>query len=174
RPRSARIVHRLYKHNCESFDKPPSRSNTMWKFLGIPIVATMTFIIATGCSGQKIQTLKEAICCDGGYEYRYGDRFAAEKASADREARVAALGQDRQRLSDELATSKKETAAMNDQVKSVEGQLADRDRELASLRSGAGDSAQLASQLSSAQADSQRLAAELAASQASIAAVQAG
>lgn len=146
----------------------------MWKLPGVATVATMTFIMAAGCSGQKIQTLKEAICCDGGYEYRYGDRFAAEKASADREARIAALERDRQRLSDELAASRKETAALSDQVKSYEGQLAERDRELASLRSSAGDSTQLASQLSSAQADSQRLAAELAASQASVAALQAG
>ena len=143
----------------------------MLRFLRFTTVATMTFIMAAGCSGQKIQTLKEAICCDGGYEYRYADRFAAEKAS---EARIAALERDRQRLSDELAASKRETAALSDQVKSYEGQLAERDRELTSLRASAGDSAQLASQLSSAQGESQRLAAELAASQASVAALQAG
>lgn len=146
----------------------------MLRFFRFTTVATMTVIMAAGCSGQKIQTLKEAICCDGGYEYRYADRFAAEKASADREARIAALERDRQRLSDELAASKRETAALSDQVKSFEGQLAERDRELTSLRSSAGDSAQLAGQLSSAQGESGRLAAELAASQASVAALQAG
>src|SRR5262249_8540570 len=94
------------------------KENTMLRFLRFTTVATMTFIMAAGCSGQKIQTLKEAICCDGGYEYRYADRFAAEKAAAEREARIAALEMDRQRLSDELAASKRETAALSDQVKS--------------------------------------------------------
>src|SRR5262249_13651062 len=142
------------------------KENTMLRFLRFTTGATMTFIMAAGCSGQKIQTLKEAICCDGGYEYRYADRFAAEKAS---EARLAGLERDRRRLSDELAASKRETAALSDQVKSYEGQLAERDRELTSLRASASDSAQLASRLSSAQGESQRLAAELAASQAAVA-----
>src|SRR5262249_32154421 len=150
------------------------KENTMLRFLRFTTVVTMTVIMAAGCSGQKIQTLKEAICCDGGYEYRYADRFGAEKAAADREARLAALERDRQRLSDELAASKRETAALSGQVKSYEGQLAERDRELTSLRASASDSAQLASRLSSAQGESQRLAAELAASQAAVATLQAG
>ena len=92
-----------------------------------------------------------AICCDGGYEYRNKDRFAAEKASSDMVARLAALEKERQRLADELAAARKENGALSDRAKSLEGQLADRDRELASLRSGAGDSARLASQLSAIQ-----------------------
>ena len=146
----------------------------MLRVLRFTTVATMAVMMAAGCSGQKIPTLKEAICCDGGYEYRSADRFAAEKAAAEREARIAALERDRQRLSDELAASKRETAALSDQVKSSEAQLAERDRELTSLRASAGDSAQLAGQLSSAQGQSERLAAELAVSQASVATLQAG
>ena len=146
----------------------------MLKFLKPTTLGAMAFIMAAGCSDQKIQTLKDAICCDGGYEYRYRDRFAAEKTSSDTEARIAALERDRQRLSEELAAAIKETGALSDQVKSLEGQLADRDRELASLRSGAGDSAKLADQLSSTQGETARLAAALAASQASLAALQTG
>jgi len=140
------------------------------RFTGI-VLALIAVIAAGGCSGQKIQTLKDAICCDGGYEYRYGDRFAAEKAT---NARIAALEQDRQRLTEELAAARKETDALSAKNRSLEGQLADRDREIASLRSSAGDSANLASQLSTTQGERDRLAAELAASQASVAALQAG
>ncbi len=146
----------------------------MLKFLKPTTLGAMAFIMAAGCSDQKIQTLKDAICCDGGYEYRYRDRFAAEKTSSDTEARIAALERDQQRLSEELAAAIKETGALSDQVKSLEGQLADRDRELASLRSGAGDSAKLADQLSSTQGENARLAAALAASQASLAALPTG
>jgi chemotaxis protein MotB len=146
----------------------------MLKFLKPTTLGAMAFIMVAGCSDQKIQTLKDAICCDGGYEYRYRDRFAAEKASSNMEARIAALERDRQRLSEELVTARKETGALSDQVKSLEGQLADRDRELASLRSGGGDSAKLAGQLSSTQGENARLAAALAASQASLSALQAG
>jgi len=139
-----------------------------------------------------------AICCDGGYEYRNKDRFAAEKASSDMAARLAALEKERQRLADELAAARKDNGALSDRAKSLEGQLADRDRELASLRSGAGDSARLASQLSSAQGeldqtkvraadlerqlaalqagagDKDKLAADLASAQSQLAALQAG
>ena len=140
-----------------------------------------------------------AICCDGGYEYRNKDRFAAEKASSDMAARLAALERERQRLADELAAARKDNGALSDRAKSLEGQLADRDRELASLRSGAGDSARLASQqLSSAQGeldqtkaraadlerqlaafqagagDRDKLAADLASAQSQLAALQAG
>ncbi|HET7909811.1 MAG TPA: OmpA family protein, partial [Nitrospira sp.] len=136
------------------------------------IVCALVAVSATaGCSGQKIQTLKDAVCCDGGYEYRYGDRFAADK---DTQARLAALEQDRQRLTDELASARRDTESLTAKTKSLESQLADRERELASLRSGADDSSRMAGQLSAAQAERDRLAMELAASQASVAALQAG
>ena len=128
------------------------------------VLTLMAMIAVAGCSGQKIQTLKDAICCDGGYEYRYGDRFAAEKASSDR---FAALER-------ELSDARKENEALSARTRSLEDQLADRDREIASLRSSTGDSANLASQLSTTQGERDRLAAELAASQASVAALQAG
>jgi chemotaxis protein MotB len=126
---------------------------------------------AAGCAGQKIQTLKGAICCDGGYEYRYGDRFAADKATSDR---IAALEKDRQRLTEELAAARKENETLSAKTRSLEDQLADRDRELASLRSSTGDSSKLAGELATTQGDRDRLAAALAASQASLVAAQAG
>jgi chemotaxis protein MotB len=135
------------------------------------VLTLMAAMAIGGCNGQKVQTLKDAICCDGGYEYRYGDRFAAEKASSDR---FAALERDRQRLSDELSAARKENEALSARTRSLEDQMADRDREIASLRSSAGDSANLASQLSTTQGERDRLAAALAASQASVAALQAG
>jgi chemotaxis protein MotB len=64
-----------------------------------------------------------AICCDGGFEYRHPSAWEKEQ----------------QRIKDELAAAQK--------------QLADRDRELASLRSSASDSAKLTSQLSSTQGE---------------------
>jgi chemotaxis protein MotB len=160
-----------------------------------------TSIVAFGFlafTGNAAAVDWSAICCDGGYEYRNKDRFAAEKASADMTARLAALERERQRLADELAAARKENGALSDRTKSFEGQLADRDRELASLRSGAGDSARLASQLSSAQGeldqtkvraadlerqlaalqagagDKDKLAADLASAQSQLAALQAG
>jgi chemotaxis protein MotB len=92
-----------------------------------------------------------AICCDGGYEYRHRNQWDADNASKDMAARLAALEKERQRLADELAAAKKENGALSDRVKALESQLADRDRELAALRSNAGDSSKLASQLASAQ-----------------------
>jgi hypothetical protein len=74
------------------------------------VLALIAVGTAAGCSGQKIETLKDAICCDGGYEYRYRDRFATEKET---EARLAALENDRQRLTDELAAAKRETEAVS-------------------------------------------------------------
>jgi len=161
-----------------------------------------TSIIAFGLlafAGNAAAVDWSAICCDGGYEYRNKDRFAAEKASADMAARLAALEKERQRLADELAAARKDNGALSDRAKSLEGQLADRDRELASLRSGASDSARLASQqLSSAQGeldqtkaraadlerqlaafqagagDKDKLAADLASAQSQLAALQAG
>lgn len=140
-----------------------------------------------------------AICCDGGYEYRHRNQWDADKASKDMAARLAALEKERQRLADELAAAKKENGALSDRVKALESQLADRDRELAALRSSAGDSSKLASQLSSAQSDldqskartaelerqlaaaqaaaggdKDKLAADLAAAQSQLAALQAG
>ena len=161
-----------------------------------------TSIIAFGLlafAGNAAAVDWSAICCDGGYEYRNKDRFAAEKASSDMAARLAALEKERQRLADELAAARKDNGALSDRAKSLEGQLADRDRELASLRSGASDSARLASQqLSSAQGeldqtkvraadlerqlaalqagagDKDKLAADLASAQSQLAALQAG
>jgi chemotaxis protein MotB len=140
--------------------------------LGLIAVSTIA-----SCSGQKIETLKDAICCDGGYEYRHRDRFAAEK--------------DRQRLIDELTAARKENEALSARTRSVEDQLADRDRELASLRAKGEDSGRVSSQFSSMQgdldrsnarsadlerqlADKDNLAAELVAAQATVAALQAG
>jgi chemotaxis protein MotB len=159
------------------------------------VLAVIAVSTAAGCSGQKIPTLKDAVCCDGGYEYRTRDRFAAEKET---EARIAALERERQRLTDELAAARKDSEALSARSRSLEDQLADRDRELASLRSKGGeDTARLSSQLSGAQtdldranarasdlerqlsesrtslADKDRLAAELAAAQASVAALHA-
>ncbi len=155
-------------------------------------------LMGAGCSGQKIPTLKEAICCDGGYEYRNRDRLAAEKAAADMAARLAALERERQRLADDLAAAKQERDASAARSKSLEEQLADRDRELASLRSSAGDAARLTGQLSAVQgeldqssaraadlerqiadlraavSEKDRLAADLASAQAQVAALQAG
>lgn len=161
-----------------------------------------TSIIAFGLlafAGNAAAVDWSAICCDGGYEYRNKDRFAAEKASSDMAARLAALEKERQRLADELAAARKDNGALSDRAKSLEGQLADRDRELASLRSGSSDSARLASQqLSSAQGeldqtkaraadlerqlaalqsgagDKDKLAADLASAQSQLAALQAG
>ncbi|NOS79899.1 MAG: OmpA family protein [Nitrospira sp.] len=140
-----------------------------------------------------------AICCDGGYEYRHRNQWDADNASKDMAARLAALEKERQRLADELAAAKKENGALSDRVKALESQLADRDRELAALRSSAGDSSKLASQLSSTQSDlnqskartadlerqlaaaqasaggdKDKLAADLAAAQSQLAALQAG
>ncbi len=103
----------------------------MQKILARIAFALIAVGTAAGCSGQKIQTLKDAVCCDGGYEYRYGDRLAAEKASSDR---FAALERDRQRLSDELSAARKENEALSAKSRSLEDQLADRDRELSSSR----------------------------------------
>jgi chemotaxis protein MotB len=124
-----------------------------------------------------------AICCDGGYEYRHPNAWekeqqrlkdelaAAQKQLADRDREIASL---RSGASDSLRSAQAELERSKTRIADLERQLADRDREMASLRSGAGDSSRLASQLSSVQADKDRLAAELAASQASLAALQAG
>ena len=135
------------------------------------VLALIAVSTAAGCAGQKIQTLKDAICCDGGYEYRHRDRFASEK---EMEGRLAALEKDRQRLTEELAAAKKDNEVLSAKTRSLEDQLADRDREVASLRSGAADSSKLAGDLATAQADRDRLAAALAASQASLVAAKAG
>jgi chemotaxis protein MotB len=142
----------------------------MMKHLTVLLFVITSIIAATGCSG-----VKDAICCDGGYEYRNKDRFAAEKASSDMAARLAALEKERQRLADELAAARKDNGALSDRAKSLEGQLADRDRELASLRSGASDSARLASQqLSSAQGELDQTKARAADLERQLAALQAG
>lgn len=163
------------------------------------VLALIALSTVAGCSGQKIQTLKDAVCCDGGYEYRYGDRFAAEKASSDR---FAALERERQGLSDELAAARKENEALSAKSRSLEDQLANRDRELTSSRAKTesiqgelnqanAHSAELERQLATSQSslassqsqvsalqagagDSGKLAAELAAAQVTVAALQAG
>lgn len=124
-----------------------------------------------------------AICCDGGFEYRHPSNWekeqqrikdelaAAQKQLADREREMASL---RSSSSDSLRTAQAELDRSKARTAELEGQLADRDREMASLRSSAGDSSRLASQLPPVQAERDRLAAELAASQASLAALQAG
>jgi predicted nucleic acid-binding Zn-ribbon protein len=139
--------------------------------IALALIAVSTI---ASCSGQKIETLKDAICCDGGYEYRHRDRFATEK--------------DRQRLIDELTAARKENEALSARTRSVEDQLADRDRELASLRAKGEDSGRVSSQFSSMQgdlhrsnarsadlerqlADKDNLAAELVAAQATVAAL---
>ena len=149
----------------------------MWTRFARIALALIAVSTVAGCSGQKIETLKDAICCDGGYEYRHRDRFAAEK--------------DRQRLIDELAAARKENEALSARTRSVQDQLADRERELASLRAKGEDSGRVSSQFSSMQgdldrsharsadlerqlADKDKLAAELVAAQATVAALQAG
>ena len=100
------------------------------------VLALIAVTTAAGCSGQKIQTLKDAICCDGGYEYRHRDRFTAEK---EMEAHLAALEKDRQRLTDEVTALRKENEALSDRSRSLEDQLAKRDSEIASLSSKGGE-----------------------------------
>jgi chemotaxis protein MotB len=154
----------------------------MVKFLKTLTLGTMAFIVAAACSGQKIDTLKDAVCCDGGFEYRHPTAWekeqqrlkdelaAAQKQLADRDREIASL---RSGASDSLRSAQTDLDRAKSRSAELERQLADRDRELASLRSGAGDSARLASQLSSTEGENARLASELAASQASLAAVQA-
>jgi len=171
----------------------------MSKLMTRIVLALMTLSIAAGCSGQKIQTLKDAICCDGGYEYRTRDRFAAEKET---EARIAALERERQRLNDELAAARNDNEALSAKRRSLDDQVADRDRELTSSRAktdamqrelsqASAKSADLERQLADSQrmlsssqsqvsalqagaGDSEKLAAELAAAQVMVAALQAG
>ena len=164
----------------------------MWTRLTQIVLALIAVSTVAGCSGQKIQTLKDAICCDGGYEYRYGDRFAAEKET---DARLAALEKVRQRLSEELAAAKKGNDALSAKNRSLEEQLADHDRELTSSRttlnqtsarnadlerqladtqSGLASSQSQVSALQAGAGDSSKLAAELAAAQVTVAALQAG
>ncbi|MEQ1655702.1 MAG: OmpA family protein [Nitrospira sp.] len=165
------------------------------KSIRIPILALGLLSIA----GNAAAIDWNAICCDGGYEYRHRNQWDADNASKDMAARLAALEKERQRLADELAAAKRENGALSDRVKALESQLADRDRELAALRSSAGDSSKLATQLSSAQSDlsqskartaelerqlaaaqasaggdKDKLAADLAAAQSQVAALQAG
>ena len=116
-------------------------------------------------AGNAVAVDWNAICCDGGYEYRNRNRFEAGKATDDTASRLAALEKERQRLADELAAAQKQNGMLSSRVSDLERQLADRDRELAALRSGAGDSAKLASQLTAANNERDRLAAQLAAAQ---------
>jgi chemotaxis protein MotB len=146
-------------------------SKLMTRFL----LGLMTVSIAAGCSGQKLQTLKDAICCDGGYEYRTRDRIAAEKEA---QARIAAQERDRQRLNDELAAARKDAEALAAKSRSLEDQLADRGRELAASRAKTDD---LQGDLNRANAKSANLERQLAdslsvlaSSQSQVSALQAG
>jgi chemotaxis protein MotB len=148
----------------------------MLKFLKLTLLGVMAFGTVTGCGGGKIETMKDANCCDGGFEYRHPSAWekeqqrlrdelaAARMQLADRDREIASL---RSGSSDSLRSAQAEL----DRSKSRNAEL---ERELASTRSSAGDSSMLASQLSSAQGENVRLAAALAASQASLAALQAG
>jgi chemotaxis protein MotB len=156
------------------------------------VLALIALSTVAGCSGQKIQTLKDAVCCDGGYEYRYGDRFAAEKASSDR---FAALERERQRLSDEnealsaksrsledqLANRDRELTSSRAKTESIQGELnqanarsAELERQLATSQSSLASSQSQVSALQAGAGDSGKLAAELAAAQVTVAALQAG
>jgi chemotaxis protein MotB len=148
----------------------------MLKFLKLTLLGVMAFGTVIGCGGGKIETMKDANCCDGGFEYRHPSAWekeqqrlrdelaAARMQLADRDREIASL---RSGSSDSLRSAQAEL----DRSKSRNAEL---ERELASTRSSAGDSSMLASQLSSAQGENVRLAAALAASQASLAALQAG
>ncbi|HEU4684466.1 MAG TPA: OmpA family protein [Nitrospira sp.] len=116
-------------------------------FQVIPSVG-MVLIALAGCVGKH-----EPVCCDGGYEYRNRDRFAAEKTTTDLADRLAAAEKERRRLADELAASQAQNSSFSMRVNDLEQQLADRDRELASARFTAADGATLASQLSRAQSE---------------------
>jgi hypothetical protein len=72
----------------------------MLKFLKLTLLGVMAFGTVTGCGGGKIETMKDANCCDGGFEYRHPSAWEKEQ----------------QRLRDELAAARM--------------QLADRDREI--------------------------------------------
>jgi len=117
------------------------------KSIRIPVLAFSLLSIAGNAGALDLN----AICCDGGYEYRHRNQWDADAAYKDLAARLAASEKERQRLADELAAAKKENGVLSDRVKALESQLADRDRELAALRSSAGDASKLASQLSSTQ-----------------------
>jgi chemotaxis protein MotB len=156
------------------------------------VLALIALSTVAGCSGQKIQTLKDAVCCDGGYEYRYGDRFAAEKASSDR---FATLERERQRLSDEnealsaksrsledhLANRDRELTSSRAKTESIQGELnqanarsAELERQLATSQSSLASSQSQVSALQAGAGDSGKLAAELAAAHVTVAALQAG
>lgn len=151
----------------------------MWKVLNLAMLGAMMFGLFTGCTGKRIETLKEAVCCDGGYEYRNRNKLDASKAADDLGARNAALEKERRRLSDDLAASQTDNGALTNRVNALEGQMADRDRELSSLRSSAGDSSRMQSdldqarsrntdlerQLAAASGDKDRLASDLAGAQ---------
>lgn len=89
-----------------------------------------------------------AICCDGGFEYRHPSAFekeqqrlrdelaAAQKQLADREKDIAAL---RSSSSEALRSAQAEIDKSKARVADLERQLADREKEIASLRSGASD-----------------------------------
>jgi chemotaxis protein MotB len=149
------------------------------KAMKISVLAVSMLAIAGNAGAVDFN----AICCDGGYEYRHPTAWekeqqrlkdelaAAQKQLADRDREIASL---RSSASDSLRSAQAELDRSKSRIADLERQQAERDRELASLRSGAGESSRLASQLSSTQVEKDRLAAELAASQASLAALQAG
>ena len=142
------------------------------------VLALIAVGTAAGCNGQKIETLKDAVCCDGGYEYRYGDRFAGEKASSDR---FAALERDNKSLSaksrsleDQLAGRDRELTSARADLNQANARSADLERQLAVAQGSLASSQSQVSALQAGAGDSGKLAAELAAAQASLAALQAG
>ena len=54
-----------------------------------------------------------AICCDGGYEYRHRNQWDADNASKDMAARLAALEKERQRVGQQVAPGTKGTRRLS-------------------------------------------------------------
>lgn len=153
-----------------------------------PIQTTILAISLVAFAGNASAIDWNAICCDGGYEYRHPNAWekeqqrlrdelaAAQKQLAEREREIAAL---RSGSSDSLRSAQAELDRSKARIAELERQLADRDREIASLRSNAGDSSKLSSQLASTQGDlvqaqsrADDLAKQLAAAQSATAGLQ--
>jgi chemotaxis protein MotB len=90
------------------------------KALKISVLAVSMMAIVGNAGAVDLN----AICCDGGYEYRHPTAWEKEQ----------------QRLRDELAAAQKQNGVLSSRASDLERQLADRDREIASVRSSASDS----------------------------------
>lgn len=143
---------------------------TLKTAIGMAIVVALM-----GCSSFLKQhpdayIKQPTVCIDRWYGYHQGKgcpstaKAVTPDPSQELAARLAALEQDRERLSRELEAARRQNGALSSRVSDLERQLAERDREIAALRSSAGDSANLSSQLSAAQMERDGLATELAAS----------